>query len=237
MKKISAFLLTFSFILLFSASEANAQTAMTATKPAVMKPVANSTAPAPMVATSVAPTMTITPMTAAEPTMAAVPAPVTKTTTTATTSTKKDSKGSIIGGGLLEIFIYIIGCVLIALKGVLIRWLWEKYKLEKYVSADKVDEMVEKAVVKGVNYADEQAHKLRDNPIDGAKKLDLAIDAAKKYIKDSGLPEKGASYLATLIEAKLPELRTANGTVKKEEDPVTAEDTVKTEEKPKETNG
>lgn len=196
-------------------------------------------APTPVPAMAVAPVVAV-PKPAVAPAavpVAAPPATVQPTTATTptepatTTGEKKDSKGRVFGGWALEILLYLLGLALLAVKGVLVKWLWEKYKLDKYVSADKVDEMVGKGVDVGIGYAEEQSHKLHDDPIDGAKKLDLAIAKVNEYLRDSGIPEKGAAYLATLIESKLPTLRTNGQTSEPEVAKAVTEPTKEKEEK------
>jgi dihydroxyacetone kinase-like predicted kinase len=76
-----------------------------------------------------------------------------------------------------------------------------------------IDEMVDKAVVMGLHYAEEQAHKLRDNPVKGAEKLNMAADKALEYLKDSKVVDKGAEYIKGLIEAKLGQTRNNPPTV------------------------
>ena len=143
---------------------------------------------------------------------------------------KKDSKGSVIGGGLLEILLKLIGILLGALIPVLIAWVYKKLKLTDLQSKDMVDGMVLKAAMFGIGKAEEAAHKMRDNPMSGAEKLDLAISTANKYLTDSGLPQKGADYLKDVVESSLGLSRDeGNGKSKLEAKP---ED--KAEDKPEE---
>jgi len=118
-----------------------------------------------------------------------------------------DSKGSVIGGWLIDLLLYLLGIAITAITPVLTAWLWRKYKLDKYMEKKTVDDIVLKGVRFGIGKADEAAYKLRDNPMQSAEKLDLAIKKANDYIRDSGVAEKGSEYLADLIESELGKTR------------------------------
>jgi hypothetical protein len=131
---------------------------------------------------------------------------------------KKDKKWKIVLGGALEMLLYVVSILVGTLASIFvplfIKWLLKKFKVEDknaekaaLEAADKLDVIVAKAVNFGIGYAEEQAHKLRDNPVESAKKLDSAVEKANQYLKDSGVVEKGAEYLKALIEAKLGESR------------------------------
>jgi len=159
----------------------------------------------PMTEAAVPPVAPVTPMAAAAvPTPAPVPAPV----ATVAPAAKQDSKGSVFGGQLLQLLLYLIATFLAAFIPVLTAWLYKKLKIADLDGKDKIDAIVLKAVLFGIGKAEEAAHKLRDNPMDSAKKMDVALTAANKYLKDSGLPEKGADYLTDLIESQLGVTRT-----------------------------
>jgi len=208
-----------------------------AAKPAA-KPVIMAAVPA-----AAAPTME-----AVAPVMAVAPAAmvVTPVTTPAVPETKvapavkQDSKGSVVGGWLLQLLLYLVGILLAAFIPVLTAWVYKKLKITNLEHKDQIDGAVMKAAMFGIGKAEEAAYKLRDNPIDGAKKLDIAIKGANQYLVDSGLPEKGAAYLADLIESRLGLTRTSvpKTEVEKEEGVEKEEDAPKeepkTEEKPKE---
>lgn len=170
---------------------APAPPAATVAKPMESSPAAM-TAPAPM---------------AEVPMAAKADAPAAMAAAPAKPTGNPDKKWSIVVGGVLEILLYVVGVLLAAILPVLTAWLMKKMKLENAQAKDAVDTIVTKAALFGLHYAEEQAHKMRDNPIDGADKMNTAVDAANKYLRDSGLPEKGAEYLATLIESKLGEKR------------------------------
>lgn len=222
--------------------------AMTAPRPVAMAPARPAPRPAAMPAAampvSMAPAMavpapamaTMAPaMAASAPAMAPAPAAMAAAPAkpAAAPATKKDTKGQVIGGWILQVILYLLGIFLTAFIPVFTAWLYKKFKLTDLQQKAKIDEIALKAAMFGIGKAEEQAYKLRDNPMDSAKKLDLAVASANKYLVDSGLPEKGAKYLADLIESKLGETR--NGDAKKpaakpEEKPAEAE---KTEDKPK----
>ena len=158
-------------------------------------PVAAMTAPAAaMAAPAMAPEL---------PTMAAAPAEKAKVAPGA----KKDSKASVVGGWVLQLLLGIMGIAIPIILTPIVYWLLKKMKVEDAKAKMLVDQMVDKAVGVGIHYANEQAHKLKDNPVDGAKKLDMAGAKAQAYLKDSGVVDKGANYIKDLIESKLGEGR------------------------------
>lgn len=183
----------FAAVMLMAAVPASSAPAMQP-KPAAMAPVAP--VPAAMVPEpAVAPMVAVAAM---QPTMEAVPAkPTTKP------DAKKDSTGSVVGGSLLQILIVILTIALPVVLTPLVKWLLKKMKVEDLQTQQMIDGIVDQAVVMGLNYANEQAHKLGDNPVKGAAKLAVARDKALKYLEDSGIVGKGAEYIEDLIEAKL----------------------------------
>lgn len=220
-----------------------------APKPVAVRPVVMRAAPRPalrpaarpapmhvaaMPAAAPASTMTApVPAMVAAPTMEAPAAAMAPAKPAAAPAVKKDTKGQVVGGWILQVLLYLLGIFLTAFIPVFTAWLYKKFKLTDLQHKDKLDEIALKAAMIGIGKADEAAYKLRDNPMDSAKKLDLAIASANKYLVDSGLPEKGAQYLADLIESKLGETR--GGSSKPAEKPAEApkvED--KPEDKPKE---
>lgn len=179
-----------------------------ATTVAVPVAMAPSMAPAAPVAAMGAPATTISvmapvAMTSDQPVMSAAPAEG------ASTTGKKDSKGSVVGGWLLQLLLGILGIALPIVLTPLVIWLLKKMKVEDAKAHQLIDETVDKAIGVGIHYAEEQSHKLKDNPIDGAKKLAMAGEKAQAYLKDSGIIDKGANYIKDLIEAKLGETRSA----------------------------
>lgn len=215
---------------------------------AALRPVAMRPAPAPVMArpaTMAAAPVSMAPSMAVEAPMSA-PAPVARTAAmapptqptmsaappkTAAKSVEKDSKGSVFGGWVLEMLLYLVGALLTVLIPVLTAWVYKKLKLTDLQSKEMVDSIVLKAAQFGLGKAEEEAHKLHDDPMDSAKKMDLALSSANKYLRDSGIPEKSAGYLADLIESQLGVTR-ANGATKPKESP--AEDDEKPAEDKKE---
>jgi len=195
-------------------------TARPAAMPAVAMAPPAATMETPMeAAMTPAPAMTPT-MAPEQPTMAAAPDPK-----PADKKGKKDSKGSVIGGFVLELFLGILSIALPIVLTPVVIWLLKKMKVEDHKTQQMIDDMVDKAVVMGLHYAEEQAHKLRDNPVKSAEKLNMAADKAKEYLKDSKVVDKGAEYLKGLIEAKLGQTRN---------NPPTTADDSEAEEKPEE---
>ena len=181
-----------------------------APRPAAMRPVARPVAmrPAPMTrppAASVAAMAAPTAVTPELPTRAAAPAEKVKVAPVA----KKDSKASVVGGWLLQLLLGILGIAVPIIMTPFVYWLFKKMKVEDVKAKMLVDQIVDNAVGVGIHYAEEQAHKLKDNPVDGAKKLDMAGAKAQAYLKDSGIVGKGSEYLKDLIESKLGENRPA----------------------------
>lgn len=170
-------------------------------------------AAAPMAAPVKAPVAAaVAPMAPAAPVMAAVPADVPTMAATPAAPTKvapgkPDSTGSVIGGALLQILIVILMVAIPIILTPVVKWLLKKMKVEDLQTQLMVDGIVDQGVVHGLNYANEQAYKLRDNPVASAAKLSMATDKTLAYLKDSGIVDKGASYIEDLIEAKLGQTR------------------------------
>jgi len=176
-------------------------------------------APTPVAATTpvAVPTMATAPVA----TPVAAPAPVMaapKTPVATVPAAKQDSKGSVVGGWLLQMLLYLIGILVAAFLPVLTAWAYKKLKISNLEHKDQIDAAVLKAAMFGIGKAEEAAYKLRDNPMESAKKLDIAVKGANQYLVDSGLPEKGAAYLADLIESKLGLSRATVPTVPKKEE-------------------
>ena len=162
--------------------------------PTAPKPVAAMTTPAAAPIAAMQPAMV--PMAVAPAKPATVkPAP------------KQDKLGSVVGGALLQILLVVLTIAVPIVLTPFIKWLLKKMKVEDLQTVQLVDGIVDQAIVVGLNYANEQAHKLGDNPIKGAEKLAVARDKAIEYLKDSGIVNKGAEYIEGLIEAKLGESR------------------------------
>ena len=163
--------------------------------PAAPKPVAAMTAPSMAPAAPAAMQPTMAPV-VATPAKAAAPA-------TVKPAPKQDKLGSVIGGGLLQILIVFMTIAIPIVLTPVVAYLLRKMKVTNLQTQQMVDGIVDQGVVHGLNYANEQAHKLGDNPVKGAEKLAMARDKALAYIKDSGIANKGAEYIEDLIEAKL----------------------------------
>jgi len=219
MKTLRLFVLTVTAVICLGAAQPTPAMQPVVAPMAAMQPVAPPmvvsapVAAAPMVApaaTAPAPAVAV----AAAPVAARVASdapqapPVTTPSTVVAPAPKKDSLGSVVGGALLQILIVILMIAIPIVLTPLVKWLLKKMKVEDLQTQQAIDDIVDKAVVCGLNYANEQAHKLRDNPVTGAEKLNLAADKAIVYLKDSKIVDKGAEYLKGLIEAKLGETRT-----------------------------
>lgn len=225
----------------------------TVPKPKVSKPVPKPKASKPKtVAKLTVPTTPVTMATVAAPkTTPAAPASTTPAAMTVTkedtkevaptkttTEAKQDSKGSVVGGWILQAILYLLGIFLTAFIPIFTAWLYKKLKITNLEHKAAIDAAVIGAAVFGIGKAEEAAHKLKDNPISGAEKLNIALEAANQKLRESGLPEKGAEYLTSLIEAQLglnrKDEKVPTVTEKKEEEEKAEEEekTEAAEEKP-----
>jgi hypothetical protein len=160
--------------------------------PAVMTP-AMLAAPATMVAT-----------TPAKPTMAAAPAEPEKKPAVKS-GEKKDTWWQTLLGGLTQILILFGGAVATTCGGLLIRWLANKGKISNQETIKAMEDLYDKAIALGVQFATQQANKLNNNPDAKAQRIKWATDMATKFIKEWNLPEKTANWIEDRIEAKLGE--------------------------------
>jgi hypothetical protein len=179
--------------------------------PATMAPVTKPVASAPVAAPAAATTT---------PAMAAAPAK----TEEKKSGEKKDTWWQTLLGGLIQIIILFGGAIASVCGGLLIKWLASKAKISNQETIKAMEELYDKAIVLGVQFATQQANKLNNNPDAKAKRIKWATDMATKFIKEWKLPEKTAGWIEDRIEAKLGE---------KGKKPVT-EEKPKEEENPKE---
>jgi hypothetical protein len=118
---------------------------------------------------------------------------------------KKDHWGLTLLGGLIQILLLFVLSFLVMLGRVGIKWLSKKVGLTNAEMTKQIEELYEKAVAMGINYASQQAYKLRDDPDSAGRRIDWATEAIMKAIKDMGLPEKSAGWVRNRIEAKIGE--------------------------------
>lgn len=186
----------------------------TAMTPAAMTPTPARPAPRPATMAPV-PRATMAPAAVPAPTTAPAPAPKADKPTTAPApakkaDAKKDSWWKVLIGGLLEILLVFILAIAAVLGKPLIAWVAKKVKVEDAKQIAQMETLYDTLVGIGVNYATQQAHKLRDNPDAKGKRLDWGVEMVQKLIKDYGLPEKTANWIKKRIEAKLGQTERSN---------------------------
>ncbi len=209
--KKAAALIGFMWALLAMAFIANAQPAAMATtmapahRPAAAAMPATTTTMAPAPTTALAPmvttmevTTTIDTMGAVQPAMKIEPAQPKK-------GGKQDTWWQALLGGLLKIFLVLVGALLVALAPFLIKIIARKAKITDQDAIKSMEELYEKAITLGVNFATQQSNKLDNNPDAKAKRIKWATDKVLELLKEWNLPEKGAKWVADRIEAKLGE--------------------------------
>lgn len=175
--------------------------------PRPMTPKARPVATAPTARPAMAPTMA--PVAAPTPAMAPAPTPTADKPTTAPAPTKKaddkkkDSWWKVLLGGLSETAITFLLFILLGLGGLAIKWVAKKMKIEDATQITQMENVWSTLIGMGANYANQMAHKLRDNPDKKGKKMDWAVEFVQKLIKDWKLPEKSADWIKKRVEAKL----------------------------------
>lgn len=90
-----------------------------------------------------------------------------------------------------------------------VTWLKAKFKLE---STAGLDDTLNKWVALGIEYAEQQATKLDDNPAPNATKLKMATEFVLKMVASAGLPEKVADLVEDRIEARLKSVKNGSST-------------------------
>lgn len=121
---------------------------------------------------------------------------------------QKDPWWKALIGGLLQVIILFASTLLLGLLGLFLRWLQVKTKLD---SVEKLEGAFGALVEMAVNYANQKAKTLSDDPDMNAKKLKLATDFVLKQASDLKLPKKTKDWIIARIEAKIPELKAKNG--------------------------
>lgn len=120
----------------------------------------------------------------------------------------QDSWWQVLLGHLSEAGLAFAAPLLVVLGVVGIKWVLKKLKVEDVKIQDTLESAYEKLVDWGIGYAEEQAHKLSNDPKKGvANKLDMAADYVQKMIKEWGLPEKTSEWVEEKIEARLGQQR------------------------------
>lgn len=121
--------------------------------------------------------------------------------------TKKgeDSWWKVLIGGIIEILLLFLGALGIGLGGLLVKWLTKKLKITELEKAKQYEDLYNAAITLGVNFAKQQAHRLKNSPDAKAKRLEWAVEKATELIKEFNIPEKAAKWIKDRIEAKIGE--------------------------------
>lgn len=90
-----------------------------------------------------------------------------------------------------------------------VTWLKAKFKLE---STAGLDDTLNKWAALGIEYAEQQASKLDDNPAPNATKLKLATEFVLRMVAAAKLPEKVADLVEDRIEARLKSVKNGSST-------------------------
>ncbi len=117
-----------------------------------------------------------------------------------------DSWWQVLLGSLAEVGLVFLSALLTVLGGFAIKWIAKKVKITDESQKQMIQEAYDKIVDMGISYAEQNAHKLKDNPKHGsAEKLNDALGFIQKMIEDQKLPEKTADWVEKKIESKLGE--------------------------------
>jgi hypothetical protein len=107
----------------------------------------------------------------------------------------------MIVDALLPAFQIVLLGVGIALGRAVHRWLGTKGDVDKLVKEAEVDAFIERAVVRGVDRADQWAS-TAESP-SSHEKLQTALDYVQKELATHNVAEMGRDWLVELIEAEL----------------------------------
>jgi hypothetical protein len=117
----------------------------------------------------------------------------------------KDPWWKVLLGNLVQAALLFVLAILMMLGRFAVQWFAKKLKITNAEQIQKMNELYNAAVVMGVNFANQMAHKLKDDPDAAGKRINWASEMITKLIKDYGLPEKSADWIKHQIEAKLGE--------------------------------
>lgn len=219
MRKMKLVTLSTLLTLAMLGATANAQPVSMAPAPAMAPAATPSPAPvAPYMASSPAPAMA-SPAPAATPSSGAMaPAPAMSTPAAMTPASpapapaaqpakaeKTDPWWKVLLGGLLQILLLFVLTFATIAGRLLIKYIAKKMNVTDKEEIERMNALYDSAVTIGVNFASQQAHKLRDKPDSKGKRLDWALTKAQELIKDYKLPEKTAQWITDKIEAKIGE--------------------------------
>jgi hypothetical protein len=174
---------------------------MAAPKPTTPRPMT------PMVAVMTKPAKPapMAPVMALKPIKPTVPMVATPKPTEPKTAPTKDPWWKVLLGNLVQTALLFVLAILMMLGRFAVSWFTKKLKITNAEQIQKMNELYNAAVVMGVNFANQMAHKLKDDPDAAGKRINWASEMITKLIKDYGLPEKSADWIKHQIEAKLGE--------------------------------
>jgi hypothetical protein len=129
----------------------------------------------------------------------------------------------VLLGGLTNILLLFLSAIATGLGALMIKWISRKAKLSDVEVLAEIEKLYNAAVEMGVNFAEQQAKKLMDDPDAKGKRIEWAVEKIQETIKDLGLAEKSADWIRTRIEAKLGEQNRSKNSVSPPEPPKAAE--------------
>lgn len=115
----------------------------------------------------------------------------------------QDTWWMVLLGFLSQLGLSFASVLLPVLGLILVRWVAKKMNITDVEKMKAMDAMYDSAVTLGVNYAEQKAKLLDNDPDASGKKLKMATDVVAKAIADFGLPAKTADWVESRIEAKL----------------------------------
>jgi hypothetical protein len=202
-KKILFGLILVAGVSLISASIATAQPVMQPTMAPVMAP-AMQPAMVPPATPAMAPVMA--PVVSQPVSMApATPQPAKPATAQPAKSGKKDTWWQVLLGNLIQIVLLFVLALAVALGKFAVQWVAKKMKVEDAEHIAKMEGLYDMAVTFGVNFASQQAHKMKNDPDSKGQRLNWALEKAQEMIKEYKLPDKSADWVKGKIEAKIGE--------------------------------
>lgn len=116
---------------------------------------------------------------------------------------KKDSWWKVLIGGLIQILLLFVLAISTGIGGLMIKWLAKKMKITDQEQIKNLESILDLLVTAAVNYGNQMAKKLSDDPDANGKRMKWALDFVQKGIEDLSLPQKSADWLKKKIEAKI----------------------------------
>jgi len=137
-------------------------------------------------------------------------------------ASSKDPWWKVLLGGLTNILLLFLSAIATGLGALLIKWVSRKAKLSDAEVLTEFEKLYNAAIEIGVNFAEQQAKKLMDDPDSKGKRIEWAVEKIQETIKDQGLAEKSVDWIRTRIEAKLGEQNRSKSSASPTEPPKAA---------------